>query len=464
MVDSSNKIKTQGSFWLKVIQSCLLFGVALTATPTFADTGKATIKEAKVVQAKNQDAVISITLDKPVAYKVFALQSPDRVVVDLKQTNSQIELDPKNSSVLKKVRHASRNNNDLRIVLDLATAATPKASMKGKMLQIALHTVKPKPSSKAKTKPPTKVIKKKSPTSAPVVPTKPRRGDFIVAIDAGHGGKDPGAVGAKGTYEKDIVLQISKKLKERIDRARGMRAVLVRNADYYVPLRKRMEIARQHHADLFISIHADANPNRHLKGSSVYILSQNGASSEAARWLASNENSYETKLGGTKIDDKDNTLATMLMDLSQAATIDNSLNLANNTLRELGAVNKLLHRRVESAAFVVLKSPDIPSMLVETAFISNPSEEQRLKTPQYQSKLANAIFKGVKNYQVAHAPGGKLKMYADNDKNQHVVKAGESLSVIAEKYGLTTNTLSHHNQLSNTTIRVGQRLYIPTRS
>ena len=464
---------------LNLAPICLLFTLVFNLSPAYAESDKAraTVKQTTISQQKNKQTVLSFTFDRPVKYKVFTLKSPHRVVIDLEKTTGAIKLSGKKPALVTKLRYAVRNTEDMRIVLDLSQAATPKASLKGKQLRIALQA-----SSKATVKPstkkplkkilkPKKVEQKKTPTKSPtIVPTKPRRGDFIVAIDAGHGGKDPGALGARGTREKDIALQIARRLKDRIDKAPGMRGVLVRTGDYYIPLRKRMQIARKKKADLFVSIHADANPNRHLTGSSVYILSQNGASSEAARWLASNENTYESRLGNTSLQGKDNTLATMLMDLSQAATIDNSLTLAKNTLSELGRVTRLLHRGVESAAFVVLKSPDIPSMLVETAFISNPSEERRLKTAQYQNKLANAVFKGISRFKVTYSPGGKLKTYARNStrgrnsSNSHVVRPGESLSVIAKKYGVSQNTLSHHNQLSNTQIRIGQKLYIPTRS
>lgn len=484
---SSNTIKTR-RLGFHIIQACVLIGLALSAVPAFADKSQsgrnknATIKHASISQLKNKQTVLSFTLDKPVKYKVFALKKPDRIVIDLAGTNFTGKLAGKRPALLKKVRHATRNANDLRIVLDLKQSAKPKATMKGRLLTIALHTQSAKPNKPIK---PTKAIKqkksiqKKKLTRAPVtVPARPRRGDFIVAIDAGHGGKDPGALGAHGTREKDVVLQIAKRLKNSLDRVPGMKGVLIRDGDYYVPLRERMQIARSKKSDLFVSIHADANPNRHLTGSSVYILSQNGASSEAARWLASSENSFESKLAGTSLDGKDNTLASMLMDLSQAATIDSSLSLAKNTLRELGQVTKLLHRGVESAAFVVLKSPDIPSMLVETAFISNPTEEKRLNTSHYQNKLANAVLKGIKRFKVAHAPGGRLNMYASNagkkqksksskhlaKKSTHVVRSGESLSVIAEKYGVQLNTLSLLNHLNSNTIHIGQEIYIPTRS
>jgi len=480
------------SFSNQLIRGSGLFGlVALLLLPSAYANKVATIKSATMTQ-HNHQANLRITLDKAVKYKVFRLTSPDRVVIDLNNTkSSKIKLDKKIRQ-LSKIRHSIRNSHDLRLVLDLKERATVSSSLKGKQLNIKL-TFRKKSKSGAKPKK-APVIEKSRPSRL----REPRVGELIVAIDAGHGGKDPGAIGSHGTREKDIVLQIAKKLKRRIDRARGMRAVLVRTGDYYIPLRERMQIARQKNAGMFISIHADANPNHSLEGSSVYILSQNGASSEAARWLASSENAADRKLAGTSFQDKGGELATMLMDLSQAATIDNSYYLAKRTLAELKGVNKLLRHKVESAAFVVLKSPDIPSILVETAFISNNSEEARLKSASYQKKLSNAMFKAVKQYQVAHSGRGNIRyashqstkdtrtsrslskaslskarfvrsskssrMHSNRKTSQHVVKSGESLSVIAQNYGVSTKTLKRYNALNGTTIRIGQKLSIPIRS
>jgi N-acetylmuramoyl-L-alanine amidase len=274
------------------------------------------------------------------------------------------------------------------------TKATTTLKAKGSkyLLEVALNPYK-KPAKKT----PEQRIKK----VVNAVGRSARGKPMVIAIDAGHGGRDPGAVGRKGTKEKHIALQIAKRLKKKIDRQPGMKAILIRDGDYYVSLRKRIAKARSKKADLFISIHADANPNRKLTGSSVYILSETGASSEAARWLANNENSYEMKMAGTHLRRRNKVVSSLLLDLSLSDTIDKSLELASGVLKELGSVNRLLRRRVESAGFVVLKSPDIPSMLVETAFISNVMEEKRLKTSHYQEKLAQAIFKGIRHYQVA---------------------------------------------------------------
>ncbi|CAG0909244.1 unnamed protein product [Cyprideis torosa] len=304
----------------------------------------------------------------------------------------------------------------------------------------------------------------RSTTQAPA-----RHGEFVVVIDPGHGGHDPGAIGKKGTREKDVVLAVSRKLKARIDAAPGMRAIMTRSNDTFVPLRKRIDIARNNNADLFVSVHADANHSSRIRGSSVYILSENGASSEAARLLARSENSaYEVKIGDVRLAGNNAKVASILLDLSQNETMDRSLELAKSTLHELARVSNPLRRKVESAGFVVLKAPDIPSVLVETAFISNPQEEKRLRTASYQQKLADAMFRGVRKFQVAHAPEtvrrGRTQRAATRPggTRNYVVRSGDSLSRIADRHGVSVSDIKAANRLNSSNIRIGQRLRIPT--
>jgi N-acetylmuramoyl-L-alanine amidase len=231
--------------------------------------------------------------------------------------------------------------------------------------------------------------------------------DIIVAIDAGHGGQDPGATGRSGTREKDVVLGIARALARRIDAEPGMRAVLTRGNDTFIPLRERMTLARAGRADLFVSVHADAIANRSVSGSSVYVLSDRGASNESARWLAERENAADLK-GGVSLGDKQGQLASVLMDLSQTASIGSSMEAAGRVLGYMDRIGEVRKSQVQQAAFVVLKSPDIPSMLVETAYISNPDEEKRLRTPQHQERIANAIFAGVRDYFRSSPPDGSL--------------------------------------------------------
>tara|TARA_Y100000768_G_scaffold222524_1_gene167792 strand:- start:506 stop:1645 length:1140 start_codon:yes stop_codon:yes gene_type:complete len=213
---------------------------------------------------------------------------------------------------------------------------------------------------------------------------------FVIAIDAGHGGKDPGAVGKRGTKEKDIVLSIAKKLNKLLKKEKNIKPILIRNKDSYLSLRQRINKARRYKADLFLSIHANASKNRKASGSSVYVLSQHGATSEQAKWLANKENSSDL-IGGASIDDKDQELAQVLLDLSQSVTIETSLKASRIVLKKLKKISKLQLDKTEQAGFVVLKSPDIPSILIETAFLSNPKEEKKLKTKKFQKNIAKAI-------------------------------------------------------------------------
>ncbi|WP_299870736.1 N-acetylmuramoyl-L-alanine amidase [uncultured Cocleimonas sp.] len=373
-------------------------GATSVAPHTFAKGRSANIKSVSLKQGAKGSQKLIFELDKSVRHKVSTLSNPERVVIDFIDTTSIAKLKLNRNTaaskqLINKLRQARRNKNDFRVVLDMAQQAHPSSRMsannKSFYLEVALSPKQAPKSAQQKTRQAISAV------SGGVI-----RKPVVIAIDAGHGGRDPGAVGKRGTKEKNVALQIARRLKKQIDRQPGMRGVLIRDGDYYIELRNRIKKAKIHKADLFVSIHADANPSRKLTGSSVYILSAKGASSEAARWLAHSENSYETKIAGARLH-KNKTLNSIVLDLAQEETINKSLEIANGVLKELGSVNNLLRSRVESAGFVVLKSPDIPSVLIETAFISNPQEEKRLKTARHQEKLAKAIFKGIRRYQVA---------------------------------------------------------------
>ena len=345
-------------------------------------------------------------ISSPVKYNVFSLQSPDRVVVDI--SNARMGLEPPKPKdadpLLERIRSAyHERERRLRIVLDLRHAAYPKDFLLkpnrnyGHRLVVDLFHKPDAPKAAASRTPARK--------SRPQTRAKPRKA--IIAIDPGHGGEDGGAVGRLGTREKDVALAIGKKLKTLLNRQRGIDAFLVRRGDYYVGLKKRTQIARKHKADLLISIHADAFRDPMVYGSSVYVLSKTGASSEAAKWLADRENSADL-VGGVKLNDKDNLLASVLLDLSQDATLEDSIELGNDVLNELKKLGKTHKKRVQRAGFVVLKSPDIPSILVETAFISNPDEERRLKSSRHQWRVAKAILRGVLVYFKSNAPPGTV--------------------------------------------------------
>ncbi|HSN70542.1 MAG TPA: N-acetylmuramoyl-L-alanine amidase, partial [Steroidobacteraceae bacterium] len=306
--------------------------------------------------------------------------------------------------------------------------------------------------------------------SRPLAPVKSTDGlqqhrDVVIAIDAGHGGKDPGAIGRRGTREKDVTLAIARRLKERIDREPGMRAVLTRDGDQFLSLRERIRRARRDQADLFVSVHADAFRDRSVAGSSVYVLSSRGASDEAARWLAERENAADL-VGGVTLEDKDDVLASVLIDLSQGASMSASVEAAEKVLGELNTVGNVRRRQVQHAGFVVLKSPDIPSILVETAFISNPNEENRLRDARHQQRLAEAIHAGLRNYFYANPPPGTLiaERKANGEGMRHVIARGDTLSTIADRYQVSLGALKAFNGLATDRIAVGQVLEIPTRS
>ena len=409
-----------------------------------------------------------------VNHKVFSLQNPDRLVIDVTSARVAKSMDTKQVSggLVKGVRAAQNKKDTLRIVLDLKQAAKPQAfSLKpneqyGHRLVIDLYdaagsgnktaskTVS-QPASQPASQPVSQVATR---TAQPLqvkaaAPTAAR--DLVIAIDAGHGGEDPGAIGRNGTREKTVVLAIARQLAELIRKEPGMRPVLIREGDYYIGLRQRMDKARKHNADLFISIHADAFRDHRARGSSVFVLSRRGASSEMARWIAAKENAADLA-GGVSLDDKDDVLAGVLLDLSQSASIAASHEVASNMLGELKRIGKTHKSDVQRAGFVVLKSPDIPSILVETAFISNPDEENKLRSRQHQAKLAQAMLSGIRDYFDNHPPPGTLRV-----ARKHTIKRGDTLSDIAAAYQVSLNSLRGFNSLKSDTLRVGDTLRIP---
>ena len=390
----------------------------------------------------------------PAQHKVFSLASPDRLVIDFADTTLGKDFTDKAiaDKHLVGMRRAMRPDGSLRVVLDLKQRVRPKTfqlkpnASYGHRLVVDLYPVG------ATSKP--RVAKSTS-------DIKQAR-DVVVAVDAGHGGEDPGASGSRfRTKEKKVTLEIARRVKRLIDAQPGMRAELTRTGDYYIGLRKRMKLARKHRADLFVSIHADAFRDKRVRGSSVYVLSKRGASSEAARWLAESENSADL-VGGVSLDDKDDVLASVLLDLSQSATRHASLSAANDVYRELGRVGKTHGRRVQQASFLVLKSPDVPSLLVETGFISNPKEERNLRDPKYQERMAKAIMLGVKKFFQQAPPPGTLLAKNQAKTTRHVIVRGDTLSEIADRYQVSLATLRRENRIrSDNHIRIGQVLVIP---
>lgn len=380
----------------------------------------------------------------PPKYKIFLLNNPKRLVIDISNTTLRYKIiqPPAKHSLFAHIRSSQRNQKDLRIVLVLKNTIKPKGfvlqpnKMYGHRLVVDLLK-------KTKLKPKLKIIQQ----------NKYRK--IIVAIDAGHGGDDPGALGS-GIQEKMVVLSIAKKLANYINSSPSMRAILIREGDYYVGLRKRMQIARAANADLFLSIHADAFKNPKVKGASVFTLSAHGASSEAARWLANQENSSDL-VGGISLDDKDSDVASVLLDFSQTATQGVSYKIAGRILKNLDKIGELHKQIVQKARFVVLKSPDIPSILVETAFISNPAEARKLNNNKHQSKIARAIYKGVaEHFNLQKLPVINLTL------TTHKITHGETLSSIALRYGVSVQKIKMVNSLASNKIIIGQVLEIPT--
>lgn len=368
----------------------------------------------KSIQLSEKAGKISLffSLDSPISHKAFTLTNPYRVVIDFEQTELACDLSkiPASNFLVKKIRSGHPNPSTLRLVFDLTDAVMFRLSSTIKQQQFSLDISTP-----VKHKFSTKTEKKPVREMQTLV-----KRDVIVVIDPGHGGSDPGAKGADKTWEKNVTLKIAKKLQQLINQQRGMRALLTRRGDYYLGLRERLKYARLHNGDIFISIHADAFINQESNGASVFALSQRGATSEAARWLAEKENYSE--LGGVnlkKLDDSSGLVRTVLIDLSQTATIGASLHLGDYVLNQLGRLTRLHYNKVEQARFMVLKSPDIPSILVETGFISNPREAQNLSSEDYQQRLCQAIFQGLKRYFDNYPPGG-TQIEAVALKNQHV--------------------------------------------
>jgi N-acetylmuramoyl-L-alanine amidase len=402
-------------------------------------------------------------LDSAAEHRIFSLRSPDRLVIDIDNSKmlAAIKDLPTSTGPVKIIRWGARDKTSLRVVLDLREPVEVKSfplvpnNQYKHRLVIDLY--------------PKNQLIKPALVSKPVIDAikaTPGMRDIIVAIDAGHGGEDPGAIGHGGVYEKKVVLSIAKKLEQYLIREKGFQAALIRTGDYYVGLRDRTKRAREANADLFISIHADAFSSPRAKGSSVFALSKRGATSEAARWLADKENSSDLigGVGALSLDDKDDVLAGVLLDLSMTASLGMSLGIGQTILNSMGGVSKLHKRRVEQAGFAVLKSPDIPSLLIETGFLSNPGEARKLKTSAYQKQMAKAIFSGIREYfQQSPPPGTYLASIKNkvNNLKRYVIAPGDTLSMIALRHDTSMNSLKKLNGLKSSSLRVGQVIKVP---
>ncbi|MFT5505992.1 MAG: N-acetylmuramoyl-L-alanine amidase [Gammaproteobacteria bacterium] len=375
-------------FMKRVSRFAAAFTLSAASIPVLAK-GKNTLVGVRVSQSTNDHTRVVFDLSSATEHKMFTLSDPNRLVIDLPDSRQSNVLDvsQKTTSLMRGIRSATRSNGELRVVLDLTNKVRPRSfallpdGKSGHRLVIDLHATNLNP----------------TPILTSQQERKKKKQQFVIAIDAGHGGKDPGAIGKKGTLEKDVTLAVAKKLKTLINRSSGYKAVLTREGDRYVKLRQRVAKAREHEADLFISLHADSFKSAKVEGASVYALSLSGASSEAARWIAKKENASDL-IGGISLDDKDDLIASVLLDLSQTATIQDSLEFGSDVLKQIGKVSHLNNHKVQQAGFAVLKAPDMPSILIETAFLSNLKEERKLRTSKHQQKLAQAVFNGVKSH------------------------------------------------------------------
>jgi N-acetylmuramoyl-L-alanine amidase len=368
------------------------------------------------VWASPESTRVVLDLSGSAQHSLQVLHFPERVVLDV--SGARLAKGAHDSvpgaGLVKSVRLGHRPNGELRVVMDLARPISAKSFLTQPNRQYGYRLVVDFGAGAGAS------AAAEKPMKAEHAPANAR--DLIIAIDAGHGGEDPGAIGKNGTREKDIVLAIARELASKFNSEPGMKAVLTRNGDYFVPLRDRMRRARAQQADLFVSIHADSIRDRSIDGSSVYILSPRGATDEASRWLAERENASDL-IGGVSLDDKDDVLASVLLDLSQSASLSASQVAAERVLRQLNLAGEVRKHDVQQARFMVLKSPDVPSMLVETAYISNPQEEMRLRTPLQQAKLAAAIQRGVHDYFYANPPAGSRVAQLAADGSRAVTAA-----------------------------------------
>ena len=458
----------------------LLSSVGLVLATLAADVLAASeIRSVRLWRAPDNTRLV-FDLSGPVQHSVFTLAAPNRIVIDVSgaQLSTRFDQLALSNTPITGIRSAQRTASDLRLVLDLSTMVTPKSftlapnQQYGHRLVVDLFDQEAgapaAPQAPATASAPPVVAPPGAPSKLPPVTGGQR--DIVIAIDAGHGGEDPGALGpGRKLYEKNVTLAISKELQRQINAQKGFRGELVRTGDYFIPLRKRTEIARKKGADLFVSIHADAAPRAAAFGASVYALSDRGATSETARWLADAENQSDLigGAGSVSLDDKDRVLAGVLLDLSMTATLSSSLNVGQKVLSHMGSITPLHKRRVEQAGFMVLKSPDIPSILVETGFISNPKEASKLSTVAHQQALARSITTGVRQFFEQNPPPGTyIAMLRDQGKiaagpREHVVSSGESLALIAQRYQVSLSALRSANALRSDVIKVGQTLSIP---
>ena len=454
----------------------------LLAAMTVNALAASQVKSVRLWRAPDNTRLV-FDLSGPVQHSVFTLTAPDRLVIDINGATLAAPLKVSTANTpITSMRSAQRTPTDLRVVIDLKKVVTPKSfslapnAQYGNRLVVDLFdnpadaAPAPAPTPAVATTPAVPVNPAQPQVKLPPLPPAPAgKRDVIVVIDAGHGGEDPGASGSRGQHEKDVVLAIARELQRQINGMKGYRAELTRTGDYFIPLRGRTEIARKKGADLFVSIHADAAPSKAAFGASVFALSDRGATSETARWLADSENRSDLigGAGNVSLDDKDRMLAGVLLDLSMTASLTSSLNVGQKVLTNMGRVTPLHKQRVEQAGFMVLKSPDIPSILVETGFISNANEANKLASASHQQALARSISSGVRQFfQQNPPPGTYIAWLRDSGKiaqgpRDHRVQPGDTVAMLAVRFQVTPAALRSANNLKTDELKIGQVLTIP---
>lgn len=477
-----------------------LLGIAalLTAAPSVAATSTVNSVQLRSLEQSTQ---VIVALDRTPGYRLFMLTGPDRVVLDVLDchlVSSALPL-PAGQGSVRQLRAANRSDGSMRLVMDLNEVVDSSGSLQfssiGGRLVVTLRphlsavfmgaspavspgTVRaaaanPAPVTAAGYPVPASAAEDSMEWTAVLPATIPGTGepshagrDIVIAVDAGHGGKDPGAHGPNGVLEKDVTLQIAQRLAEIINSQPGMRGVLTRDRDEFIPLRGRYERARAAKADLFISIHADAVGKRDVRGASVYVLNEKGATDEAARQLAARENAADL-IGGVSLGDKDPMLRSVLLDVAQNASLSSSIEVGDHILKGIRQVSLVRKPRVLQAPFMVLKSPDVPSVLIETAYISNPTDERNLDDDGYRRRLARAIFTGVNSYFAANPPAAILAANPNPEPAvagrtvRHIIRRGETLAAVAGRYNISVRDLRHANRLKTDQVAVGQILQIP---
>ena len=440
---------------LKISKATLGFLALLYNVILIAPANAAEVDTVRLSQKQDKTRIV-FDISGNIEHKVFQLDNPRRLVIDLANVSQKPSLKhlKLKGTPISKMRAAYRDGKNIRVVLDLKSAVTHKdftlkANDKfGNRLVVDVFS--------------------KNNSSHRSVEEFVEQSDrkIVIAIDAGHGGIDPGALGPNRMREKIVVLQISKRLEKLFDKDPNYDGILIRTGDYFLAHRKRTQIARDNKADFFISIHADAFTDPRANGASVYALSNKGATSEAGRYLAKKQNNADLIGGATalNLDDKDEVLAGVLLDLSMTATMSTSLDAGKLVLKQMGSVARLHKKKVEQAGFLVLKSPDIPSLLIETGFISNPNEARKLASADYQQRMAKAIYNGLDQYYSEHPPEGTLlAKVMSNEPLRYIVARGDTLSEIAAQYKVSMSKIMRYNKMSSSVIRVGQEIAIPGR-